>query len=476
MNAISSMPGLSATPAALNPARSNSARPDSALLAKYDGLRIPRYTSYPTSPHFSADVDEATYRGWLGSLTTAHSGSLYLHVPFCKAMCWYCGCHTKVVARYDPISEYVGHLRREIGMVADLIPGKLAVRHLHFGGGTPTMLSPADFEALITLLRERFDIRPDAELAVEIDPRTLSKEMADAMGRSGINRASLGVQDFDPVVQKAINREQPLEMTRQTVEWLKAAGVEQINFDLMYGLPFQSVDSVRRSAEIALELGPDRLSVFGYAHVPWMKTHQKLIDESALADTMGRWEQFATISDTLLAAGMVPIGLDHFARADDELAIQQAEGRLSRNFQGYTTDDAAVLLGFGASSIGAMPQGYIQNAVPFEHYARAIDEGRLPVGKGIALSDDDRLRRDVIFRLMCDLTVDVAAIATAHGRNADCFDQEIAAMAELAADGVAVIEGRRISVPESARPLMRIVAARFDSYLGSGAGRHSRAV
>lgn len=468
MNAISPVACATAAPTApLN----------AALLAKYDGLRVPRYTSYPTAPHFTPAVGAERYAAWLAELdTAAHTGSLYLHVPFCAKMCWYCGCHTKIVARYAPIAEYLGHLRREVGMVADRIPGRLRVRHIHFGGGTPTMMAPDDFESLIDLLRTRYDVAPDAEIAVEIDPRTLTREMAEALGRAGVNRASLGVQDFDADVQAAINRIQPREQTEQTLEWLRANGIRHINLDLMYGLPNQSVASVARSAEIALTMAPDRLSVFGYAHVPWMKTHQKKIDESALAGTLGRWEQFAAIAGVLTDAGFRPIGLDHFAKPDDELSVQQAEGRLSRNFQGYTTDDAEVLLGFGASSIGALPQGYVQNAVPFDQYAQAVEAGRFPTGKGLALTADDRLRRDLIVRLMCDLSVDVGAVAQAHGLDAGTFDADLEAMADLVADGVAVVEGRRIDVPEPARPLMRIVAARFDTYLSTGAGRHSRAV
>ncbi|CAO3399005.1 oxygen-independent coproporphyrinogen III oxidase [Azospirillum palustre] len=475
MNAITA---LAVSPAPANPSHSHGVAHgvDAALLAKYDGLRVPRYTSYPTAPHFTPEVNGDVYGGWLEAIEPSRSGSLYLHVPFCQKMCWYCGCHTKIVARYEPIAEYLDHMRREIAMVADRIPGRLAVRHIHFGGGTPTMMAPDDFEAMIALLLKRFDVADDAELAVEIDPRTLTAEMASAMGRAGVNRASLGVQDFDETVQQAINRVQPRAVTEQALAWLKDAGIASVNLDLMYGLPHQSVESVVRSAEIALEMAPDRLSVFGYAHVPWMKTHQKKIDESVLAGSLGRWEQFAAIADTLSAAGYSAIGLDHFARPGDELAVQQEEGRLGRNFQGYTTDDAETLLGFGSSSIGALPQGYVQNAVPFDHYATAIEEGRLPTGKGIALTQDDKVRRDLIMRLMCDLSVDTAAIARAHGLPESAFDAELEGMADLVADGVAVVDGRRIHVPESSRPLMRIVAARFDTHLSKGAGRHSRAV
>jgi len=244
----------------------------------------------------------------------------------------------------------------------------------------------------------------------------------------------------------------------------------------MYGLPHQGVDTAERSARIAVDLAPDRFAVFGYAHVPWMKVHQKLIDEATLADSVGRWESFRAMARVLVDAGYGPVGIDHFARPDDELAVCLAEGRLARNFQGYTDDDATVLLGFGASAIGGFPGAYVQNLVPIDGYEAVVESGRLPTARGIRLSDEDRLRRAVIERLMCDLAVDTGAVATAFGAPADRFRAELAGMADLVADGVAVIEGGRVTVPEAARPLVRIVAARFDARLGGGEGRHSRAV
>lgn len=449
---------------------------DPALLARYDGLRIPRYTSYPTAPHFGPAVDGDVYRDWLGRLPADTIGSLYLHIPFCRQMCWFCGCHTKVVARYEPIAEYLATLRREIALVTDAIPQRLKVKHIHFGGGTPTILEPDDFRGLLGELAERFDVVPGAEIAVEIDPRVLTAEMAVALAAGGVNRASLGVQDFDETVQTAINRVQPLEVTRLAMDRLRAAGIGHINLDLMYGLPHQGVAEAERSARLAVELAPDRLAVFGYAHVPWMKTHQKKIVESALADGVGRWRQYSAIAGVLTAAGYRSVGLDHFARPGDELAVMQAQGRLARNFQGYTTDDATALLGFGASSIGFLPQGYLQNAVPFHDYDAAIAEGRFATTRGLVLTEEDRLRRAVIERLMCDLTVDAGALAVRFGEAPSFFDRELADMGDLIEDGVVRVEGRRVTLPESARPLMRIVAARFDTYLSSGTGRHSRAV
>ena len=450
------------------------------LLARYDGMRVPRYTSYPTAPHFTAAVAADRYREWLGGLAAGTDVSLYLHVPFCEAMCWYCGCHTKVVARYQPVSDYLEQLRREIDLIADAIPGRLAVGHLHWGGGTPNMVAPDDFSAVMAAIRRRFDIAPDAEMAVEVDPRTLTPAHVAAMAGAGITRASLGVQDLDAGIQQAINRVQPFEQTRAAVERLRAAGIAAINLDLMYGLPGQTEDHCRYSAEQVLTLRPDRLAVFGYAHVPWMKAHQRMIDEAVLPDAIQRWRQFAVIADTLVAGGHQAIGLDHFARTDDEMAVAQRAGRLRRNFQGYTTDEAEVLLGFGASAIGALPEGYVQNSPDYHAYESAIAAGQPATRRGLELTADDRLRRDLIERLMCDLAVDLEAVAARHAVAAGHFDADLAGLAGLAADGLVTVTGRRLTVPESARPLVRLVAAAFDPYLApsqeTGAARHSRAI
>ncbi len=450
------------------------------LLAKYDGARVPRYTSYPTAPHFTPAVGPERLLEWLGRLSDGTAASIYLHVPFCESMCWYCGCHTKVVARYQPITDYLEHLRREIDLVADAIPGRLRVGHLHWGGGTPNMVTPDDFTAIMATIRRRFDFAPDAEVAMEIDPRTLTAAHVAAMAACGITRASLGVQDFDGEIQKSINRVQPFGQTREAVERLRAAGVGAINLDLMYGLPGQTEEHCRRSAQLALLLGPDRLAVFGYAHVPWMKSHQKRIDEAMLPDAIARWRQFLVISQTLIAGGQQAIGLDHFARTEDDMAVAQRDGRLRRNFQGYTTDESDVLLGFGASAIGALPEGYVQNSPDYHKYEAAIAAGRPATARGLALSAEDRLRRDLIERLMCDLSVDLAWVAARHGASVDHFDPSLAALAGLAADGLVSITGRQLCVPERARPLVRLVAAAFDPYLvpsqESGAAKHSRAI
>jgi oxygen-independent coproporphyrinogen-3 oxidase len=445
------------------------------LSSKYD-LRVPRYTSYPTAPHFSESVDGTQYRQWLGEFDRDMDLSLYFHIPFCAEMCWFCGCYTKVVKRYEPVQQYLETLLQEIDVVADALPARFKVRHLHWGGGSPTMLKGADWLRIFEKLRGRFDIDADEEIAVELDPRTATEDYVKALADAGVNRASIGVQDFHGEVQKAINRVQPFEITERVVGLLRKHGIDHINMDLLYGLPHQNTERVREMVDLAAQLKPARVALFGYAHVPWMKTHQKMIDETALPDAEERWQQFNAASLRMVERGYVPIGLDHFALPDDKLAVALREGRLHRNFQGYTVDAAGSLLGFGASAIGSLPQGYIQNLSPLKPYRETVAAGKLPVARGVAYSDDDRLRGEIIERLMCDLRVDVDAINRRHGTASDTFDPEMENLAKLADDGIIDLDGSRIAVTEDGRPYVRVVAAVFDRYLQSGKGRHSRAV
>ncbi len=444
------------------------------LIERYD-VTVPRYTSYPTAPHFQAGVTAATYGGWLAGIGGGETLSLYFHVPFCAAMCWYCGCHTKVVRQYQPIGDYAELLRQEVALIAAAMPDSPGVVHVHWGGGTPTMLSAADFSSLMETIRSHFRIADDAEVAVEIDPRTLSKDMAAALAAAGVTRASLGVQDFNAHVQDAINRVQPFEVTENAVTWLREAGVKAINFDLMYGLPGQTTGDVVRSAELSHRLSPDRLALFGYAHVPWMKSHQKMIDEDALPGGPERMAQIRAAAERLGELGYRAIGLDHFAKSDDALSIALDEGRLRRNFQGYTTDEALTLIGFGASAIGNLPQGYVQNDASSRGYGRSIKNGKLSVVRGIELTADDRLRRAVIERLMCGLEADLGGMAAEYGLE-ETFAPELKALEPMAADGLVIVTENRIHITDEGRPLMRAVAAVFDRYLETGAAKHSRAV
>jgi len=444
-----------------------------AILRYADG-QVPRYTSYPTSPHFSPAVDERLYRQWLGAVSPDTDLSLYLHVPFCRSMCWYCACHTTVATRAAPISRYVTALRREIALVAEALPGPMAVGHVHFGGGSPTLIAPAEFEGLMDLMKSRFRFRQDAEIALEIDPRTLDATMTASLARGGINRASIGVQCFDPTVQRAINRVQSFETTAAAVTGLRASGIAAINFDLIYGLPGQTAAACLDTVAKSISLAPDRIAIFGYAHVPGFKAHQRKIDEAMLPDGPARLDQARIMAEALIEAGYVQIGLDHFARPGDRLAVAAESGTLHRNFQGYTTDACQALIGLGASSIGRLECGYVQNVVPIPDYLKQVAAGRLPVQRGYELSADDRLRAAVIERLMCDHEVDLAEVCAPFGAD----PTELAALPglePLAEDGLIERDGLRIRVTDDGRPLVRSVAAAFDAYLEVGSARHSRA-
>ncbi len=445
------------------------------LSKKYD-LMVPRYTSYPTAPHFSDSVTGALYSQWLEALDPQTPLSLYFHIPFCDEMCSFCGCYTKIVKRYDPVADYVKVLLDEIDLVARTLPDRFKATNLHWGGGSPTMLKGEDWKRIIDRLRERFDVTEDAAIAVELDPRTANEDYIKALKQAGVNRASIGVQSFDADIQKAINRIQPYEMTAQVIGWLREHGIDHINMDLMYGLPNQTTEMCIREAELTIGLKPARVALFGYAHVPWMKSHMKLIDENALPDADERWRQFEASSAKFIEAGYIAVGLDHFALPDDEMTAALGDGVLHRNFQGYTADLAPAMIGFGASSIGQLAQGYIQNISPLKQYRESIAAGILPIARGIVLSDDDRLRGHIIERIMCDLTVDLDIVCEEFNISKATFVPEMEKLKPLAEDAIVSLQGNTITVTETGRPFVRLVAAAFDAYLDSGKGRHSRAV
>jgi oxygen-independent coproporphyrinogen-3 oxidase len=445
------------------------------LAVKYD-LRVPRYTSYPTAPHFTPAVGADRYAVWLGELEPEAGLSLYLHIPYCAEMCWFCGCHTQIVRRYGPIADYLAYLWREIDLVADRLPGRMPVSHIHFGGGSPSILTPTDFQGTLGKLRSRFDVADDAEIAIELDPRTTSRDAVETMALEGVTRASIGVQDFDPAVQRAINRIQPYDTTARVIAWLRDAGIGDINMDLIYGLPHQSAESLSHTVDLAVGLAPPRIALFGYAHVPWMKKHQRLIPEEALPGQEARWRQYDGAARRLVDAGYRQVGLDHFAVAFDPLAVALAEKRLHRNFQGYTTDAAEILIGFGASGIGSLPRGYVCNETSMPGYKRRIGAGRLATARGAALDHDDLLRRDLIERLMCDLSLDLDALCGRWDVDSALFDADLERLAPMEADGLIRREGRRIAMTEEGRPLVRAACAAFDRYLHRDGARHSRAV
>ncbi|MEM8552967.1 MAG: oxygen-independent coproporphyrinogen III oxidase [Pseudomonadota bacterium] len=446
-------------------------------IAKYLQRAVPRYTSYPTAPHFHDGVDSAAYGSWLSALDPAKPISLYLHIPFCRQVCWYCGCHMKLLGtRAQPLTSYLDTLLDEMALVATALPARMAVSHIHFGGGTPTVMSGQDLARVMKTINRHFDVLGDAELAIEADPRTFTDAMAMWLGALGFNRASFGVQEFDPTVQLAINRVQPPEMVARAVESLRREGVEKINFDLIYGLPFQTAETLSSTVDAAIAMAPDRIALFGYAHVPWRAKRQRKIDESALPGPEARLEQAERAADALADGGMVPVGLDHFAAPEDPLARAALEGKLRRNFQGYTTDDAKTLIGLGATSIGRTPSGYVQNTAETGAWARSIALGLLPVAKGIALSPNDLARAEVIEQLMCGQSADTAAIARRHGVDPSFAHEPLQDLQEMAQEGFLTIDDGKVCMTQAGRPLMRVAAAAFDAYLSESVGRHSVAV
>ena len=441
----------------------------------------PRYTSYPTAPHFHDGFGPDDYAAALDRLDPAQPLSLYTHVLFCTKLCHYCGCHMKVTHRQQPVMKYLGYLEREMDLVADRL-GPRIVRQIHWGGGTPTTLGPDGIERLMAHTRRRFTVADDAEIGLEADPRTLTLAHLEAARRAGFNRLSFGVQSFDPAVQKAIGRVQPFEQVRQATEWARTLRFDGLSFDLIYGLPHQTPERFARTLDLAASLGPDRLSVFGYAHVPWMKKHQQLIDAEALPDAEDRLRLYALAFETLTARGYRHVGMDHFARPDDPLCRAQDAGTLHRNFQGYATHADCALLGFGASAIGGLGRAYAQNEKGLPAYYAAIDADRLPIARGLELDDEDVLRRHVITRLMCDFALDKRTVETRFGID---FDRHFAAalgdLAALEADGVVVLGTDHLVVPERGRPFVRNVAMAFDAYIkqdtgASAAPRYSQTV
>lgn len=446
------------------------------MVSELLAARVPRYTSYPTAPHFHANIGAETYRCWLQQLAPDTSLSLYIHIPFCDTLCWFCGCHTTVVNTYSPVLSYLDLLREEIALLPDILGRNRVVSHIHWGGGSPTMLRPDDIRRLSDDLHERFTVAPHAEFGIEIDPRGFTAELAGALASAGVTRASIGVQDCDAAVQRAINRIQPMDETMRAVAQLRDCGIGQLNVDLIYGLPYQTVPGIERTVDAVLALDPDRLAIFGYAHVPHFKKHQSLIPLAALPDAGERFAQAEAARALLCEHSYRPIGLDHFAKPADAMAQAQLRGLLSRNFQGYTTDNAAALIGLGASSIGSLPQGYVQNIADVPTYRAALRSGRLPVARGIALSDEDRARRQVIERLMCDLRVDLDEVATSFGKTRAMFANSLESLGSLVDQGIVSIDGGEIAVAESWRAATRLVCAAFDAYLDNGVGRHAVAV
>lgn len=449
---------------------------DRALIEMFQGSRVPRYTSYPTAPHFHSVPDQSANDRLLSSFQLDKPLSLYLHVPFCHQLCWYCGCTTKVVNRTAPIDRYADLLAREIDLLADRLHQPPHLGHIHWGGGTPSIIGGEHFDRLMRRLSERFPIEPDAEIAVELDPRHLNADMIWAMAINGVNRASFGVQSFDPMVQQAINRVQSFADVEACVLALRRAGIVNVSFDLLYGLPHQTSRTCVETIEQAIILQPQRFAVFGFAHLPSRIRHQRLIPQEALPNAAERVAQYVTMRRHLIAAGYEAIGIDHFAVADDELAIARRDGRLKRNFQGYTADPCGQLIGLGLSAISSLPGGYRQNHVAMKDYAAAISRSELPVNRMLAIDHDDRCRREIINTIMCQGEVDLALIAQQFGVAIESIQPEPARFSRLSRCGLVERDGQRLAMAVDRQPFVRLLAACFDRYLDPAANRHAAAL
>jgi len=435
---------------------------------------VPRYTSYPTAPHFSGKIDAGVAAQWLAETPADQPLSLYFHIPFCKKLCWYCGCNTKATLKYDPVRQYLEYLKKEVSLVAGMMAGKRHVSHIHFGGGSPSYIRPNDFAGFMDHVRTQFDVLSDADIAIEIDPRELTAPKVVAYKKAGVTRASLGVQDFHEDVQTAINRVQPLHNVVDGVKLLHNYGINQINMDLLYGLPLQTTESISRNIDIAVGLVPQRISLFGYAHVPWMKKHMRLIPTNSLPSGEDRIDQFEIARTALEKKGYVQVGLDHFVRPDDAMAIALKQQTLKRNFQGYSTDCAPVLVGFGASAISAVQQGYYQNTADVKGYSAALDNEHLPIIKGIELREDDRVRRALIEHLMCYMKIDLEEFCHLHKISPAMFAPALQQLSELEQAGLVKVDNLTISTMPGAAQAVRLICAAFDSYLAPEKGKHSQ--
>ncbi|RMH67222.1 MAG: oxygen-independent coproporphyrinogen III oxidase [Bacteroidetes bacterium] len=439
----------------------------------------PRYTSYPTAPHFSDAFGPEDYAAALGRAREAMPGrdlSVYVHVPFCRRLCWYCGCHTVISRSAHVLPRYLAALDREMGLVAGHLGSGRRVRQVHWGGGTPTYLAPEQITALADGIRRHFVLDDGADMSLEADPRGLTRAHLEAARAAGFRRISFGVQDFDPHVQEAINRVQPVELVARVTAWAREVGFEGVNYDLVYGLPYQTPASYERTLDLVQDLGPDRLSVFSYAHVPWLKVHQRLIPDEALPDGAAKLALFLRIIERLTAAGYRHVGMDHFARPEDPLCQAQDAGRLHRNFQGYDVRGDLDVLAFGASGIGQVHDVYVQNRKDLPDYYEAVEAGRLPVQRGIRLTEDDQRRRHAIVRLMCDFRLDWARLGAELGLD-DArvyFADALVRLETPARDGLVELREDGLVVTDVGRLFVRTIAAAFDAYLAPGAASPQR--
>ncbi len=448
-------------------------KPQLARLGLFDA-KVPRYTSYPTAPHFSNDVGADLFADWISGIAPGSSISLYIHVPFCRRLCWFCACRTQGTQTDNPVIAYVDVLKAELDLLAARLPDGVTLSRLHWGGGTPTLLNADLMRELAGRILEVVPLGPDAEFSVEIDPNEIDEARLDALAEAGMNRASIGVQDFDDEIQKTIGRIQSYDTTRKAAEMIRARGIASLNADILYGLPHQTKARMTESVQKLLSLNPDRVALYGYAHVPWMAKRQQLIPSDALPTPEQRLELFETARRLFLWDNYAEIGIDHFATQDDGLTHALRAGRLKRNFQGYTDDQAPILIGLGASSISRFPQGYAQNAPATSAHTKAIREGRFSTSRGHLFKGQDILRSRLIEALMCDFQINSNEILRDYDISAAEL-QQMYAKANAAFDGLLRVDENGLFIPLEARALTRMIARSFDAYDLSKAG-HSSAI
>ena len=436
--------------------------------------RVPRYTSYPTAPHFKAGFGPETLSEWISAIPENDTVSLYVHIPFCRRLCWFCACRTQGTSTSEPVAAYLNSIKQELATIKDLLAPGIKLEHLHWGGGTPTLLQPDMIADLTDAILTTTPLAQDAQFSVEIDPSEIDGPRLDALAKAGMNRASIGVQDFDPMIQEVIGRPQSYEITKEAVDGLRARGIDSLNMDILYGLPHQNIARVTDSVEKLISLGPDRVALFGYAHVPWMARRQTLIPTEALPSAEERLELYNTARDLFVASGYDEIGIDHFALPSDGLAKAHKAGTMKRNFQGYTEDASQVLIGVGASSIARYPQGYVQNEPATSKYQAAARDGNLTAAKGHSFTPDDIARGRVIEELLCYFKVDFAALAKELDRPIGWFLALVDGLPETMPDTTDLTDNV-LTIREGARPLARMIARHFDAYEVNESG-HSQAV
>lgn len=435
---------------------------------------LPRYTSYPTAPHFSDAVGPSQMRDWISSIRPGSEISLYIHVPFCRRLCWFCACRTQGTKSGSPIAAYVDTLKAELALLKAALPADIRLSRLHWGGGTPTLLTPDQIADLSESIRQTVPFGQNTEFSVEIDPNEIDEARIEALAAAGMNRASVGVQDFDDVIQQAIGRIQTFDVTRDTIDALRAAGIKSLNADILYGLPHQSRARMVESVQKLLSLNPDRVALYGYAHVPWMAKRQQLIPSDALPTPEERLELFEAARKLFVWDGYKEIGIDHFATPEDGLSIAQSSGNLRRNFQGYTDDTADVLVGLGASAISRFPQGYAQNAPATGAHTGAIRDGGFSTTRGHVFKGQDLLRARLIEAVMCDFRIDAQEICDSFGISHKAL-HEMLVPVERAFKGFVDLNDQGLFIPPNARPLTRMIARSLDAYDLSRAG-HSPAI